>query len=389
MYGWCKECKAIAIEGLCSKHGETEPISDINSIEVQPLPEFEKQIINQYLEEEITETELRDKKAVQVYGQNYEKLCDKRKKIINTYFIKGKKLKLGKGIFLVYNDRLYRRRMVCLNKPLVEIKLKKDGLHVKSFAKGEIKGMNKKSLCMVNEKRIHRLTKITKSIAKYQLKNNGEAIISFSGGKDSVVLSHLLKKFNLKNVFIDTTIEFPETHEFINELKENGWDIDIAKAKSNFFTLCKVNDYPAYKNRWCCKTQKFSPFSSYLEENFGDKKVLVFTGIRRWESLSRLEQPLEKPHKHITNQHTGQPILDWLSMDMWVYTWMNKLPVNKIYNYFDRNGCWACPFGLKYRLFLLQYSHPRLHGVLERISNTNIIVEVNNPIREQLIPCSK
>ena len=333
MYGWCEKCNTVALEGLCSKHGKTKPISTINSIDMHPLPEFEKQIINKYL---------------------------------------GRKgLKLGWGVFLVYMDRMYRRRIVTLDKPLIEIKLLKDGLHINPLVKNkkEINGMGIKSLCISNKSRIDRLTKIAKTFVQWELDSNENAIISFSGGKDSTVLTHLLDEFKLKKVFIDTGIEFSETYRFVTQLQKKGWDIDIARAETDFFKLCQFKNYPEYKNRWCCKTQKFVPFAAYLNKNFKKKKVLVFSAIRRWESLSRLDQPLKKQHKYITNQNTMQPILDWLSMDAWIYTWINKLPVNRLYHYFDRGGCWTCPFGLKYRFYLLRYSHPKLYKNLQRIQN--------------------
>lgn len=330
MYGWCSKCNAITIDGTCSQHGESNLIPFINSLDINPLPELEKEVINENLDG---------------------------------------KFKLGEGIFLVYNDRLYRRRLVMLDKLLVEVKLLKDGLHVKRLSKENnvIEGMKKENFCNANIDRINKLSKISKKFSEWEIESNGNSIISFSGGKDSLVISHLLKEFNLKNVFIDTTIEFQETYEFVKKLQEEGWDIDTIRGKSNFFILCKDKGYPKYKNRWCCKTQKFEPFKEYLKENFGDEKVSVFSGVRRWESLSRLEQPLEKPHKHIPTQNTVQPILDWFSLDAWCYIWHNKLPVNKVYDYFDRGGCWLCPFGLKYRQFLLQYSHPHLRNALEKI----------------------
>ena len=331
MYGWCEDCKAVALDGICSEHGKTKLIPFINAIDVHPLSELEKKIINNNLN--------------------------------------GNGFKLGDGIFLVYGDRIYRRRVIALNQPLVEVKLLKDGIHVKKLCKNRkvIGGMEKEDLCNANIDRINKLSEIVKTFAEWEIESNGNSLISFSGGKDSLTLSHLLREFKLKNVFIDTTIEFQETYSFIKKLQKEGWDIDVTRAKTNFFVLCKEKKYPAYKNRWCCKTQKFAPFIDYLKEHFGDEKVSVFSGIRRWESLDRLEQPLEKQHKHITNQNTIQPMLDWLSLDSWCYIWSNNLPVNELYNYFDRAGCWLCPFGLKYRLFLLQYSHPNLYNVVEKL----------------------
>jgi hypothetical protein len=55
-------------------------------------------------------------------------------------------------------------------------------------------------------------------------------------------------------------------------------------------------------------------------------------------------------------------------MDAWMYTWKNKLPVNEIYRYYDRSGCWPCPFGLIYRSFIMKQSHPKLHGFIQKMN---------------------
>ena len=76
---------------------------------------------------------------------------------------------------------------------------------------------------------------------------------------------------------------------------------------------------------------------------------------------------MKKAHKHITSQVTVQPLLVWLSLDVWLCIWQNQLPTNRVYQYFDRAGCWPCPFGLDYRIFLLQHTHPKLYKALAKI----------------------
>jgi len=336
MYGWCDKCKAIALEGRCSEHGATKPLSFINSIDIRPLTKFEKQLLNN----------------------------------------ESNDIKLGEGIFLVYGDRYYRRKIVFLNKPLLEFKLLKDGIHVKPYVKGRFEGMNKEDLFIVNKDRLDRLVQTSKEFADYAFSENGySCIISFSGGKDSIALAYLLKKYKMKKVFIDTGIEFKETYDFIKRFKDDNGNLDVIKAKSNFFLLCKEKGFPKYETRWCCKTQKFKPFNDYLEEKFNGEPVFVYTGQRRWEGLSRLESPFKKPHKYIVRQISIQPMLEWLTMDVWNYIWANNISVNKIYNIFGRGGCWPCPFGLKYRMFILQYTHPKLYNLIKKytsmVSNNN------------------
>jgi len=330
MYGWCPECKAVVLgaEHRCSIHGVVEPLLTFRGLEMWPLTSFEKRLINERLQG----------------------------------------LELAKGIFAVYNDRYKRRRIVTLDQPLVEIRMTKDSLLINPLAAGKIEGMRVESLIAANEQRTEMMVESSRYLAEREFKrSDGNALISFSCGKDSVALSHMLKDLELKNVFVDTSIEFPETYNFLKSLKDGGWDIDTVRSERNFFSLCPSMGFPLPGNRWCCKTQKFEPFRQYLQTHFGEKKVLVFEATRRWESIHRLGEPAKREHWQICNQISVYPMLDWTAMDVWIYTWKHRLPVNEIYDYYDRGGCWPCPFGLVYRILLMKYTHPRFFDFLNRM----------------------
>lgn len=327
MLGWCEKCKAVAIDGLCSQHGETKPLSHVNAVDVHPLAPFEKTFFNDRL----------------------------------------KNMELGDGLFLIYSDRNFRKKVITLDFPVAEVQLIKKDIVVIPLVKGEVKGMELQSFLDTNRARLDRLNKVTKAFAAWELQRSQNAVISYSGGKDSVVLADILAEFKLNRVFIDTRLEFPETYDFIRNGGSDGTPLDIARAKSNFFSLCKQKGFPRHGYRWCCKTQKFDPFAQYLGAKYGTEEVSVFSGERRWEGLYRMTQPLRKAHKHIPTQQTIQPLLDWFALDIWCYIWSKELPTNHVYDFFDRAGCWLCPFGLEYRIFLLQFTHPKLYRALEQI----------------------
>ena len=63
--------------------------------------------------------------------------------------------------------------------------------------------------------------------------------VSFSGGKDSIVLLDLVRqvKPNIPAVFIDTGLEYPETKEFVNSID----NVTILRPKMSFKQV--IDDY--------------------------------------------------------------------------------------------------------------------------------------------------
>lgn len=66
--------------------------------------------------------------------------------------------------------------------------------------------------------------------------------VSFSGGKDSTVLLHIARNIypNIKAVFVDTGLEYPEIREFV-KLFDN---VDWLKPKMNFRQVIGKYGYP-------------------------------------------------------------------------------------------------------------------------------------------------
>ena len=71
--------------------------------------------------------------------------------------------------------------------------------------------------------------------------------VSFSGGKDSAVLAHLVKQIYLEVplVFVDTGMEYPEIRSFCKEQK----NITVLKPKINFKQVIEKYGYPIISKR--------------------------------------------------------------------------------------------------------------------------------------------
>ena len=79
-------------------------------------------------------------------------------------------------------------------------------------------------------------------IAEWYHHWNGQVHVSFSGGKDSTVLLYIARKLfpDIKAVFIDTGLEYPEIRAFVKT-----WDnVDWIRPKLSFLQVIQKYGYP-------------------------------------------------------------------------------------------------------------------------------------------------
>jgi len=170
--------------------------------------------------------------------------------------------------------------------------------------------------------------------------------VSFSGGKDSTVVLSLTRqiKSDVDMIFLDTTIELPETLAFTYKLAKL-WNLNLISVKSShsFLNLCRLIGPPSRFMKWCCKTQKFSPMSELIHERYSNG-VIMIRGVRAAESNKRKGYKRIGKLKWTPKEILANPILYWSALDVWLYIFWKKIPYNKAYEYgFTRLGCWPCP----------------------------------------------
>jgi len=210
-----------------------------------------------------------------------------------------------------------------------------------------------------------------------QVFDNFEKIyISFSGGKDSSVMSHLVlseaKKRNRKVGFliIDLEAQYNDTIKHIEDMIKMYEDyIDLHWICGELLLRNAVSNY---QPRWICwdeekkdvwvrqKPKQSSDLSQYdfyvpkmeFEEFmviFGEwysqgKKTAAFIGIRADESLHRYRAIISRKDglmfnnwkwstKVSSNLFNIYPIYDWKTEDIWIFhSKYKELPHNKIYD---------------------------------------------------------
>lgn len=203
-----------------------------------------------------------------------------------------------------------------------------------------------------------------------------EMLVSFSGGKDSTVTSHLVCSAmgtnRILHIFGDTTLEFPMTLDYKKRFNKNedskGIRVITAKNREkDFENLCQVVGPPSRVMRWCCTVFKTGAIQKNITSAFKDKTdVLTFQGIRRNESASRSKYERETESPKIAKQTVASPIIDWLDFDVWLYILTTKIDFNYAYRLgYTRVGCWCCPNNGGWSEFLSkihmyeQYTHWR------------------------------
>lgn len=176
-----------------------------------------------------------------------------------------------------------------------------------------------------------------------------EMFISFSGGKDSTVVSNLVARAFASNrithIFGDTTLEFPLTYEYRARFAKTHTVLRAKNYEKNFEELCGQIGPPSRVMRWCCTVFKTGAITKTLSQVFKDKtNVLTFYGIRKSESASRSKYDRETESPKITMQTVVSPIIDWIDFDVWLYILSTGIDFNEAYRIgYSRVGCWCCP----------------------------------------------
>lgn len=192
---------------------------------------------------------------------------------------------------------------------------------------------------------------IRKIADKFQEEN---IVISFSGGKDSTVTADLvtnaLSNPYLVHIFGNTTLELPQTIDYIKRYREDHLQaiFKVAENKEqNFQEVCNDIGPPARMMRWCCSMFKTGPITRVINSLYRNEQILTFYGIRQSESASRskynrIEDDPETVK--IQQQTVASPIFFWNDIEIWLYLLTKEIDFNDAYRLgYDRVGCWCCP----------------------------------------------
>ncbi|WP_407355101.1 phosphoadenosine phosphosulfate reductase family protein [Methanolobus sp. WCC5] len=192
--------------------------------------------------------------------------------------------------------------------------------------------------------------------------------VSFSGGKDSLAVLHLVSECldDYDLLFADTGIEFPETVKNVHDVAEfYGRPLKMISSGNAFWDSVDSFGPPSVEVRWCCKVCKLGPITQIINDHY-ENGCLTFIGQRKYESDTRAKSERVWKNPWVSNQVAAAPIQNWTAMHVWLYIFRNDLLFNPMYeNGFDRIGCWLCPSSSMADLVRLKETHPEMEKKLD------------------------
>ena len=159
-----------------------------------------------------------------------------------------------------------------------------------------------------------------------------DVYVSFSGGKDSTVLKHIVDSMydDIPAVFVNTGLEYPEIQNFVREVKAGKYecfnpDVEIIRPEMRFDEVVRKHGYPVASKRVSgyVETARRHPDSMRAKWIRGEEKTKFVTG-GKWAflidapfpvSAKCCEEMKHKPIKRYARQTGRKAIIGTLACE--------------------------------------------------------------------------
>lgn len=257
---------------------------------------------------------------------------------------------------------------------------------------------------------------------------HGSVQVAFSGGKDSTVLLHLVRRLypDTPAVFVNTGLEFPEVVQFVKEtenvttlrpamsfkkvLDTYGFPVvskevsqavcDLRTSKSGTLKANRLNGdsygrgklpvkhhyllkAPFKISSECCMVMKKRPAS----KNFTTSRRYPYIGMLASDSRLR-QQRFQRDgcNSFRAAKPNSIPLGFWTEGDIWHYIEEHKVPYSPIYDMgYQNTGCVFCMFGVQHekgtnRFQMMKETHPKLYKYcMEKLGLSEVLAYMNIP----------
>lgn len=239
--------------------------------------------------------------------------------------------------------------------------------------------------------------------------------IAWSGGKDSMVVSHIARKIDpdILHVKYAACADFPETRQFTRRMvEEEGINlVELPPYKGMDFWKCidkyglpTIRTSKAGKRHQplCCFYLKEKPMKLFIEEQ-GINAILTgltsgeswnryklayrYNRVRKCPALIEIQKMLYDGWSFCAQRYWARswaswqihPLMTWTEEDVWEYIGREDIPVNPVYRKWGgihkRVGCLPCTAYIDWERNL-RVSHPKLYRMLKQIEGKDAMVQI-------------
>lgn len=275
------------------------------------------------------------------------------------------------------------------DKPVIQFKVSDSKIHITKDNRSERKvsgaththTRQKKIAELIDEYSTHIEQIFEKAIQNTVdfVKNHREHfyLISFSGGKDSLVIYKVwceaLKKLDFEPEWIvnfaNTSNDTADTYRYVKNIIPSE-RLNTLNPEIGFYTWIKdIKNYflPSTRVRNCCSTYKEGQISKAYDN---DRPTVDVIGVRKFESTKRAKYEMVMDYdwckEHFNNTNLPKrwinfsPIIDMTDEEIWLLILKKEWEFNRMYRLgFHRIGCLICPYQQDYVDLLIQEWYPK------------------------------
>lgn len=195
-------------------------------------------------------------------------------------------------------------------------------------------------------------TKVENAIALmqqiYPKLKDGYPFIAFSTGKDSLAMAAMIYEAIAPNklpcLYVHHNFEFPENLDYLAELKERGFAVEVLNPFLEYFELTDRGiEFLTLADPWCVPMLVGTGFLDWLQRKGarGPREGIMFRGMsgseysRKFHTGSELYCRLDMPCFNLLLEFTKEEIIEIIKERY-------GLPLNPVYKHMERTYCICC-----------------------------------------------